>query len=122
MRLVDSNILIYAAQPEYPYLKELLEQEDIAVSELTKLEVLGYRYLTEEAEEYFNAVLSLVTVLPISTEVIDRATLLRQQSNMKSADAVIAATALLHCTELITRNTADFDYINDLTINNPIDE
>jgi hypothetical protein len=122
MRLVDSNILIYAAQPEYPYLKELLEQEDIAVSELTKLEVLGYRYLTEEAEEYFNAVLSLVTVLPISTEVIDRATLLRQQSNMKSADAVIAATALLHCAELITRNTADFDYINDLTINNPIDE
>lgn len=122
MRLVDSNILIYAAQPEYPYLKELLEQEDIAVSELTKLEVLGYRHLTEEAEEYFNAVLSLVTVLPISTEVIDRATLLRQQSNMKSADAVIAATALLHCTELITRNTADFDHINDLTINNPIDE
>jgi hypothetical protein len=122
MRLVDSNILIYAAQPEYPYLKELLEQEDIAVSELTKLEVLGYRHLIEEAEEYFNAVLSLVTVLPISTEVIDRATLLRQQSNMKSADAVIAATALLHCTELITRNTADFDHINDLTINNPIDE
>ena len=122
MRLVDSNILIYAGQPEYPYLKELLEQEDIAVSELTKLEVLGYRHLTEEAEEYFNAVFSLVTVLPISTEAIDRATLLRQQSNMKSADAVIAATALLHCTELITRNTADFDHINELTINNPIEE
>jgi toxin FitB len=122
MRLVDSNILIYAAQSEYPYLKELLEQEDIAVSELTKLEVLGYRHLTKEAEEYFNAVLSLVTVLPISTEVIDRATLLRQKSNMKSADAVIAASALLHCTELITRNTADFDHINDLIINNPIDE
>lgn len=122
MRLIDSNILIYAAQPEYPYLEELLEQEDIAVSALTKLEVLGYRHLTEEAEEYFNAVFSLVTVLPISTEVIDRATLLRQQSNMKSADAVIAATALLHCTELITRNTADFDHIPNLTLNNPIDE
>jgi len=122
MRLVDSNILIYAAQPEYPFLKELLEQEDIAVSELTKLEVLGYRHLTDEAEEYFNAVFSLVTILPISTEVINRATLLRQQRNMKSGDAVIAATALLHCSELITRNTGDFDHIIDLTINNPIDE
>ncbi|MCZ2129799.1 MAG: type II toxin-antitoxin system VapC family toxin [Bacteroidia bacterium] len=121
MRLVDSNILIYAAQPAYPFLKELLEQDDIAVSELTKLEVLGYRHLTAEAEEYFNAVFALVTVLPISTEVIDRATLLRQQSNMKSADAVIAATAILHCTELITRNTGDFDHITELTINNPID-
>lgn len=48
MRLVDS-ILIYAAQPAYPFLKELLEQDDIAVSELTKLEVLGYRHLTAEA-------------------------------------------------------------------------
>jgi hypothetical protein len=122
MRLVDSNILIYAAQPEYPFLKELLEQEDIAVSELTKLEVLGYRHLTADAEVYFNAVFSLVTILPISSEVIDRATLLRQQNNMKSADAIIASTALLHCTELITRNTSDFDHIPDLIINNPIYE
>lgn len=121
MRLVDSNILIYAAKPEFPQLKELLEQDDLAVSELTKLEVLGYHGLTEEAEEYFNAVFSLVTVLPITSEVIDRATALRQQRNMKSADAIIAATALLHCTEIITRNTGDFDHIPDLIVNNPID-
>jgi toxin FitB len=121
MRLVDSNILIYAAKPEYPFLKELLEQEDIAVSELTKLEVLGFRNLTEEGEEYFNAVFALVTILPISHEIINRAIELRQQSNMKSADSIIAATALLHCTELITRNTDDFDHIPDLIINNPID-
>lgn len=121
MRLVDSNILIYSAKPEYPLLKELLEQDDIAVSELTKLEVLGYHNLTAEAEEYFNAVFALVTILPISTEVIDTATELRQQRNMKSPDAIIASTCLLHCTELITRNTADFDHIPNLIINNPID-
>lgn len=121
MRLVDSNILIYAAKPEYPLLKELLEQEDIAVSELSKLEVLGYHSLTEEAEDYFNAVFSLVSVLPITSEVIDRATELRQQRNMKAADSIIAATTLLHCKELITRNTGDFDHIPDLIINNPID-
>ncbi len=121
MRLVDSNILIYAAKPEYPELKELLVQDNVAVSELTKIEVLGYRYLTEDAEEYFNAVFSFVTILPITTNVIDKATKLRQHSNMKLADAVIAATALLHCSELITRNTGDFDHIPDLVINNPID-
>ncbi len=121
MRLVDSNILIYAAKPEFPELKELLEEDDIAVSELSKLEVLGYHGLTEEAKDYFNAVFSLVTVFPITGDVIDRATELRQQSNMKSADAIIAATTLLHCTELITRNTDDFDHIPDLIITNPID-
>ena len=120
MRLVDSNILIYAAKPEYQQLKELLEQDDIAVSELTRLEVLGYRNLTEEAEEYFNAVFSLVTVLPINQEIIDKAIELRQQRNMKSADSIIAATSILHCNELITRNTGDFDHIPDLVINNPI--
>lgn len=121
MKLVDSNILIYAATPEFPQLKELLIQDNVAVSELTKLEVLGYRNLTEEAEEYFNAVFSLVTIIPISSDVIERATELRQQSNMKSADAIIAATALLYCSVLITRNTVDFNHIPDLLLNNPID-
>lgn len=121
MRLVDSNILIYAATPEFPELKELLEDGDIAVSELTRLEVLGFRDLTDEAEEYFNAVFELVTVLPISQEVINRAIELRRQSKIKSADSIIAATTLLHCTELITRNTSDFDHIPDLILINPID-
>jgi predicted nucleic acid-binding protein len=121
MRLVDSNIIIYAARPEYLNLKELLEEDDIAVSQLTKLEVLGYRHLTPEAEEYFNAVFELVTVLPISDAVINRAITLRQQVNMKAADSVIAATALMHCTELITRNVNDFNHINDLIVNNPLD-
>lgn len=120
MRLVDSNILIFSAKPEYPQLKELLEQDDIAVSELSRLEVLGFRNLTDEAEEYFNAVFELVTVLPISKEIINRAIELRQQRNIKAADSIIAATALLYCTELITRDS-DFNNIPDLIINNPID-
>ena len=120
MRLVDSNILILSAKPEHPELKELLEQDDIAVSELSKLEVLGYHALTTEAEEYFNAVFALVTVLSITSAVIDRATELRRDNNMKTADAIIAATALIHCTELITRDN-DFNKIPDLTVNNPID-
>ncbi|MCC7526610.1 MAG: type II toxin-antitoxin system VapC family toxin [Chitinophagaceae bacterium] len=122
MTLADSNILIYAAKPEYPQLKDLLVQDEIAVSDLTKLEVLGYHALTKEAKEYFNAVFSLVTILPITSAVINKATELRQQHNMKSADAIIAATSLLHCTALITRNISDFNHIPGLTINNPIDK
>ena len=121
MRLVDSNILIFAAKPEYPQLKELLEQDDIAVSDISLIEVLGYHGLTADAEDFFSAIFSLVTIIPISDEIRNRAIELRQQRNMKTADAVIAATALLHCTELITRDT-DFNNIPDLIINNPIDE
>lgn len=119
MRLVDSNILIFAAKPEHPELKELLEQDDIAVSDISLIEVLGYHGLTPDAEEFFSAVFSLVTVIPISEEIRNRAIELRQQYNMKTADAVIAATALLHCTELITRDT-DFNRIPNLIIHNPL--
>lgn len=121
MRLVDSNIVIYAAKPEHPELKDLLEHENIAVSELTRLETLGYHSITGEAEEYFNAVFTLVTVLPITPDIIDKAIQLRQLNNMKAADSIIAATALLYCTDLITRNTKDFIHIPDLIIHNPID-
>jgi predicted nucleic acid-binding protein len=120
MRLVDSNILIFAAKPEYPQLKELLEQDDIAVSELSRLEVMGFPGLTDEAEDFFNAVLSVVTILPISQDVIDRAIEIRQLYNIKPADSIIAATALLHCSELITRDNG-FNRIPEITLNNPID-
>ena len=120
MRLVDSNILIYAARPEFPQLKELLEQEDIAVSELSRVEVLGFHDISEEEVNYFNAVFELVTLLPVNTAVIERAKELRQTSNIKTADAIIAATTLLYCNELITRNTDDFDHIPGLIINNPL--
>jgi toxin FitB len=120
MRLVDSNILIFAAKPEYPQLKELLEQDDIAVSDLSRLEVLGFPGLTQDAEEFFNAVFSVVTVLPISEEVVNRAIEIRQLYNIKPADSIIAATTLLHCNELITRDNG-FNRIPELTLYNPID-
>lgn len=121
MRLVDSNILIFAAKPEYPQLKELLQQDDIAVSDISLIEVLGFHKLTEEEEDFFSAVFSLVTIIPITDDIRDKAIELRRERNIKTADAVIAATALLYCTELITRDT-DFNKIPDLTVNNPIAE
>ncbi len=120
MRLVDSNILIFAAKPEYPQLKELLEQDDIAVSDISIIEVLGYHDISEEAKEFFSAIFSLVTIIPISEEIRNMAVKLKQQNKIKTADAVIAATALLHCNELITRDK-DLNKIPHLIINNPLD-
>ena len=41
-------------------------------------------------------------------------------NNIKPADSIIAATTLLHCNELITRDNG-FNRIPELTLNNPID-
>jgi hypothetical protein len=119
MRLVDSNILIFAAKHEYPELKELIEQNDIAVSDLTRLKVLGFPNLTQETEVFFDAIFSIVTILPINDDVINRAIEIRQQYNIKPADSIIATTTQLYCDELITHDNG-FNRIPDLVINDPI--
>jgi hypothetical protein len=45
--LLDSNIIIYAAQLQYPQLREFIAERSPKVSALSYLEVLGYHKLTE---------------------------------------------------------------------------
>jgi hypothetical protein len=40
--LLDSNIIIYASQPEYPLLRQFIAEQSPAVSALSYVEVLGY--------------------------------------------------------------------------------
>ncbi len=51
--LLDSNIIIYSAQPENTQLRELIAEYAPAVSALSYLEVLGYHLLKEEQRQYF---------------------------------------------------------------------
>jgi predicted nucleic acid-binding protein len=53
--------------------------------------------------------------------VIVKAVELRQQKRMGLADAIIAATALVHALPLVTRNTMDFQNIEGLRLINPVD-
>jgi hypothetical protein len=46
--LLDSNIIIYTAQPEYKKLLDFLSTEEgITISIISKIEVLGYHKLTD---------------------------------------------------------------------------
>ncbi|WP_207895830.1 hypothetical protein [Hymenobacter gummosus] len=64
--LVDSNIIIYSARPEPAYagLRAWLKRPDVAVSALTRLEVLGFYGLTPADAHYFQAVFAVVPALP----------------------------------------------------------
>ncbi len=117
MKLLDSNILIYAAREEYAYLRSLVSHSANAFS---ILEVLGYRALNQKDRIYFEAAFKSLNILAIDQNVINQAITLRQTKNIASADAVIAATALIHDCEFLTRNEADFNWISDLKLINPI--
>lgn len=119
--LLDSNIIIYAYQPEHSQIRQFIGEYDIVVSAVSYVEVLGYHRLTEENRLYCEEFFGVVEVLPISNAVLDRAVALRQMRRMTLGDAIIAATALVYGRTLVTRNIDDFRWIAELTLINPFE-
>lgn len=117
--LIDSNIIIYAAKHEYAELRKFIAEHAPAVSAVSYVEVLGYHKLSEQEREYFEAFFTAATVLPISDDVLAQAVKLRRLKKMTLGDALVAGTALAHSRKLVTRNTKDFGWIDELTLLNP---
>lgn len=120
MFLIDSNIVIYSYLPQYKYLRNLFLEDFIFVSEITKVEVLGYHKLTIDEHTYFRDVFDLVrSVLP-SQEILDAATAIRKKYNLKLGDSIICGTALVHDLSIYTRNLTDFEKVSGAKCINPI--
>ncbi len=118
--IVDSNIIIYSALPEYGALRRLLMDEMPAVSAISRLEVLGYHLLSEPARGLLETFFEAAEVLPIDDAVIDEAIRLRQLKKTRLGDAIIAATALVFGHTLLTRNVSDFKGIEGLEVIDPL--
>ena len=121
MRLLDSNIIIYATEPENEWLRVWLEAEPFAISLISRIEVLGYPQITGEEIHDLQEFLLASSVLFMSDETADRAIAIRQQRKMGLADSVLAATALEYDCELVSRNVDDFRWIPELRLVNPFD-
>ena len=117
--LLDSNILIYAANQSAPEIEALATAADSAVASVTQIEVYGFTGLKPEEEAALDILFRRLTVHPLDAAVIERAIALRQESKMGLADAIIAATALVHGLNLVTRNDGDFKHVARLRVVNP---
>ena len=119
--LIDSNIIIYAARPEHENLRQFIAAHTPAVSAVSYVEVLGYHNLTKADQGLFEEFFASAVILPISQEVIERAVQPRQARRITLGDSLVAGTALVHQRTLVTKNTKDFIWINDLEILNPFE-
>jgi predicted nucleic acid-binding protein len=119
--LLDSNIIIYAAQTENEFLREFIAENSPYVSALSYLEVLGYHKLTAQDKIYFKEFFNASQILPISQAVIDQAVKLKQIRKMSLGDAIIAGTAKVYDLTVVTRNIDDFRWIIELKLLNPFD-
>jgi predicted nucleic acid-binding protein len=113
--LVDSNILIYAAQSAHAHLRRFIADHAPAVSAVHYVEVLSYHQLDDQEQQYLEEFFRLARVLPLSQAVLDQAVALRQQRRMSLGDALVAGTALVHGLTLVTRNVDDFQWIQGLS-------
>ena len=119
--LIDSNIIIYAAQPEHENRRQFIAEHTPAVSAVSYVEVLGSHNFTKADQSLFEEFFASSVILPISQGVIERAVQLRQERRMTLGDSLVAGTALIHQRSLVTRNTKDFLWINGLEILNPFE-
>jgi toxin FitB len=121
MRLVDSNIIIYATAPENEWLRTWLEVEPFAVSQISQIEVLGYHQITPEEITDLEEFLYSSNIVPVTDGATKKAIALRQRRKMSLADSILAATALENDWELGSRNVDDFEWIAELRLVNPFD-
>ena len=120
--LLDSNIIIYAAQPEHATLRQFIETHAPAVSVVSYIEVLGYHKLTEEDRQFLEQFFQTAERLPLSEAVVQWAVKLRQRRKMNLGDAIVAGTAIAHERTLVTRNTNDFRWIEEIKLLNLLAE
>ena len=116
--ILDSNIIIYSARPEYVQLARYLQANQAIVrgSLISTIEVLGFSRLAPKDKLTFETYLASVEILPLGREVVTEAIRLRQQRKRSLGDSIIAATALLYNFPVLTNNTADFDDIAGLKV------
>ncbi|GMU80457.1 MAG: type II toxin-antitoxin system VapC family toxin [Phycisphaerales bacterium] len=122
--LCDSNILIYAADPHDTRCAQFVERDDATIASVSRIEVLGFpgfANLSPDQQQRLREMIASMIELQLDQPVIERAIVVRQQRRTTLADAVIAATALVHGHPLVTRNTADFQHIDGLRLINPFD-
>jgi len=118
--LIDSNILIYAAHPAYPELRNLIRTHAPAVSIVSYIEVLGFPRLQEKERLMLEAFFQAARVIPLSNDIARQAIALRQERRMSLGDSIIAATGIVHDLTLVTHDISDFQWVPGLTLLDPL--
>ena len=118
--LIDSNLIIYAALPEYGELRRFINENSPSVSAVTYVEVLGYHRLTDRQRRGFEEFFIRSPILPLDNDVLERATQIRRMRRIRLGDSLIAGTALQYGLSLATHNVDDFRWIDGLDILDPL--
>jgi hypothetical protein len=91
--LLDTNVILYYLGGDL-LLRDLMDGQELYLSTISVIELLGYPGLTEAEQARIGVFLEDCHELPITPEVRDRCISIRRAHNLKIPDSLIAATAL----------------------------
>lgn len=114
--LIDSNILIYWLNGNQSA-AEILAENNIHYSILTEIEVKGHiSFIPGTQKISLQRVLNRFKKIQLTEEIKDRAIEYKIQYNLKTPDAIIAATARLLKIPLITADKKILQVENIITV------
>lgn len=119
--LIDTNILIYhtkGSQHTIAFITDLINRHAFNISILTKIEFLGWDKHTSDGYEKCKRLLDRATIYSLDDTIADKTIELKRKLNIKLADAIMAATAILNNLKLLTRNVDDFKVIDEIEVTN----
>ena len=117
--IVDSNLIILASKTEHAGIRDWFMATPLSASAISRVEVMGYREMTEDERSILTRLFAGLQVIPITDSVLDEAIRLKQTKKMSLGDSIIAGTAILHGGEFATRNLKDFRNITGLSASDP---
>lgn len=98
--IADTNALLYVFKKNpcmIPYL-----QSSIGISVITEMELLSFKNITPNEEDFFKRMIAKCEVISLTNRVKDRAILVRRTYGTKLPDSIVAATAIESGIPLIT--------------------
>jgi predicted nucleic acid-binding protein len=121
--LIDTNIISHLFSNRIPTSgKEFVEKiinSNFIISVVVEIEVLTFHEIPQKMpliEEF----IKLANVIQLDREITLKAIDIRKLSKkIKLADAIIAATAIVHDLILVTNNLKDFQHISELKLIDP---
>ncbi len=120
--LIDTNVVIYALENKLsPAGAAFLAKLPPVISDITRIELLGWPNATKEQLEPVKAFMAKATLVTITEAVILKTIEIKQTQKIKLGDAIIAATAMVRGFTIVTRNTDDFKNIPGLEVIDPFE-
>lgn len=104
--LLDTNVVIGLLKGHKPALDLAedvqLDLRRIAVSQITRMELLGFQSLDASEEDHIRRFLECCHVLLLDEQIEDLAIRIRRSTGLKLPDAIIAATSIVKNLTLLT--------------------